>query len=85
MGNWIFGCDICQDVCPWNAKFARPAADPVLGLERGMARLDLDEMGAIDDRTFDARYGRTPLERPGADGMRRNAHVAAANLRREEA
>ena len=75
MENWVFGCDICQDVCPWNHKFAQPAIDPVLEHEPRLATVDLEEMAEISDGEFDRRYGWTAMERPGAAGMRRNARA----------
>ncbi len=75
MENWVFGCDICQDVCPWNHKFAQPAIDPVLEYEPRLATVDLEEMAEISDGEFDRRYGWTAMERPGAAGMRRNART----------
>jgi epoxyqueuosine reductase len=78
VGNWVFGCDVCQDVCPWNTRFASSVAG-VRG-DSDMARLDLSQLIAIDDEAFMARFGATPLTRPGPNGMRRNARVAAANV-----
>ncbi|MDH3497219.1 MAG: tRNA epoxyqueuosine(34) reductase QueG [Gemmatimonadota bacterium] len=83
MGDWIFGCDVCQEVCPWNEKFAEPITDGELQLDPGRAWLPLDAFATLDDATFDERYGWTPLERPGLTGMRRNASIAAANSGRE--
>src|SRR5204863_326036 len=37
VGEWLFGCDVCQDVCPWNVKFARPTRDPELGVRPEIA------------------------------------------------
>lgn len=85
LGDWVFGCDVCQDVCPWNVKFARPANDPDLELDPALAQLDLTEIVTMSDDEFDRRYGWTPLERPGAAGMRRNARIAAHNLAAEAA
>jgi epoxyqueuosine reductase len=83
MDDWIFGCDICQDVCPWNLKFATPAHAGGLHLDSGRGRIPLDSFIDMDEQTFDAHYGWTPLERPGIAGMRRNAEVARANVRGE--
>ena len=83
MGDWVFGCDICQDVCPWNQKFARPAQDAALELDPSRAYEDLAALAEISDDQFRQRFGGTPLERPGAEGMRRNARIATENLRRE--
>ncbi len=82
MGSWVFGCDVCQDVCPWNHKFARPADDPALQGAPDLALLPLGELQAISDSAFEERYGWTALERPGAAGMRRNAAIAARNAPR---
>ena len=76
MDRWVFGCDVCQDVCPWNHKFARPADDPTLQHDPQLATLDLMELGALSDEEFDHRYGWTALERAGREGMRRNAAIA---------
>jgi epoxyqueuosine reductase len=81
MGDWLFGCDICQDVCPWNRKFAQDADDPILGHSPTLAAIDLQELLRLDDAAFEKRYRWTVLERPGAVGMRRNARIAQANLR----
>ena len=83
LGEWVFGCDICQEVCPWNEKFAAPAGDDVLEHDPSLAWLDLDEVQRMTDAEFDRRFGATALKRPGAQGMRRNARIAAHNVRRE--
>jgi epoxyqueuosine reductase len=82
LGGWAFGCDICNDVCPWNARFAdapgpaeyAPRAAPDTG--------DPDYFAAMDEAEFDAMFGDTPLERPGLAGMRRNWRAAFASLAR---
>jgi epoxyqueuosine reductase len=76
MDGWIFGCDVCQDACPWNHKFAAPANDPVLGHDPQWASIDLKELTEMTDGEFDRRFGETAMERPGANGMRRNARIA---------
>jgi epoxyqueuosine reductase len=83
MGDWIFGCDACQDVCPWNRKFARPEAGPGLTMDPDRAWIPLDEFDSLDIAAFRERFGWTPLARPGLEGMRRNARVAATNINRE--
>lgn len=77
-GDWVFGCDTCQEVCPWNVKFAEEARDPVLGHDAGLARLDLVELARTGDDAFHQTFGDTPLERPGPAGMRRNARLLLA-------
>jgi len=73
LNDWIFGCDICQDVCPWNGKFAQPMDDELLGYRADLDWLDPEELMHISDEEFEIRFGSTPLERPGPSGMRRNA------------
>lgn len=84
MGDWVFGCDVCQDVCPWNQKFATPAADDVLGLDAGLAFLALGRVESMSAAQFDRELGWTPLERSGLRGMRRNVRVVLANRADEE-
>lgn len=82
MEDWVFGCDVCQDVCPWNEKFARSGEDTLLALDHERAWLPLDAFDRLDESGFERAYGLTPLERPGLAGMRRNTAIAAANTRR---
>ncbi len=82
MGDWVFGCDVCQDVCPWNFKFATEADDPLLQHNPALAFLDLDELQDMSAAEFNRRYGWTALERPGGAGMHRNARLAAENVSR---
>ena len=81
VGEWIFGCDVCQDVCPFN-RFATDTEWPELHPERGAGvRLDLVELLAIDtDEKFRARFRGTPLTRPKRRGLLRNAAIVAANV-----
>jgi len=79
VGDWVFGCDVCQDVCPWNVSFAAPTADPELSVEPDVAAPDLSALSAGAEPTFSQRWGHTPFERPGAAGMRRNAAAVLAN------
>jgi epoxyqueuosine reductase len=78
LDGWAFGCDICNEVCPWNQRFAQPT--PV---EEFKSRHHLDGAGpelldGMEEEEFARRYGDTPLERPGLRGMRRNLHAALA-------
>src|SRR5437773_2225516 len=83
VGDWLFGCDVCQEVCPWNVQFARATADPELAPRSDLLAPDPHEFLELDEETFARRYGDTPFERPGAAGMRRNAAAVVANRRRQ--
>ncbi|MGH7537223.1 MAG: tRNA epoxyqueuosine(34) reductase QueG [Gemmatimonadales bacterium] len=79
VGEWLFGCDVCQDVCPWNVRFARPTEDAELAPRADVAApesLDAFDLRATE---FAVRYGDTPFERPGVAGMRRNAAAVRDN------
>ncbi len=77
IGDWLFGCDVCQEVCPWNRKPARNRehADESLTL-RKLALVDLLQMNEADFRRL---YRKTPLWRTRLRGMRRNAAIALGN------
>ncbi len=79
VGDWLFGCDVCQDVCPWNVKFARPTSDAELGVRPEIAEPDLAALLEREPESFARRFGDTPFERPGVEGMRRNATAVLAN------
>ncbi|HEX9282524.1 MAG TPA: tRNA epoxyqueuosine(34) reductase QueG [Gemmatimonadales bacterium] len=81
VGEWLFGCDVCQDVCPWNVKFARPTGDPELAPRPELAAPDPTVLLDGDPAEFARRFGDTPLERPGFAGMRRNAAAVLENRR----
>jgi epoxyqueuosine reductase len=73
VGEWVFGCDVCQDVCPWNVSFAQATADPELAPRADVRMPDLAALLEMDQNAFAHRYGDTPFARPGLAGMRRNA------------
>ena len=81
IGEWVFGCDVCQDVCPFN-RFASDTAWLELRPESGAgSRLDLGELLSIaSDEQFRARFRGTALMRPKRRGLLRNAAIAAANI-----
>lgn len=82
VGEWLFGCDVCQDVCPWNVKFARPTRDVELGVRPEVVEPDLTALLDGNPDAFQRGFGETPFERPGVAGMRRNATAVLANRRR---
>jgi epoxyqueuosine reductase len=82
--GFAFGCDICNDVCPWNQRFAEPTMVPELRPQRTLAGADERYFDAMDEEEFRLRYGGTPLARPGLAGMRRNVRAALRSRRPEE-
>ncbi|HEY6158466.1 MAG TPA: tRNA epoxyqueuosine(34) reductase QueG [Gemmatimonadales bacterium] len=79
VGDWLFGCDVCQDVCPWNVTFAEPTSDPELAARAEVAAPDLGALLALAPEELERRFGDTAFERPGAAGLRRNAAAVSAN------
>lgn len=99
LGNWVYGCDVCQEVCPFN-RFARPSREsafwPTMGTT-GIATADplpidwdvvappLPQLLALDEATFPARFAGSPVRRIGRVRLVRNACVAAGNWGSETA
>ena len=79
LGGWIFGCDVCQDVCPFNrtAPLASEETEPFRASER-WAR-PASELLTMDDVAFDAYAEGSPIKRPGRAGMARNAAIVLGN------
>jgi epoxyqueuosine reductase len=80
IGGWLFGCDECQEVCPWNLRFAAPADPALVGRRDDLDGLDPVEILELDEATFRARYEGTPLMRATFRGMRRNACIVLGNV-----
>jgi len=72
LNGWIFGCDICQDVCPWNMKHSTETTDPAFSPRDGMLDPDTGELGGLDETEFKSRFQKSPLLRTRAEGLRRN-------------
>lgn len=80
LGDWVFGCDICQEVCPWNRK-APVTRDSNFIPQSELTSLDARAIISLDPREFDRRFGTTPLARPGHRGLRRSAVLVIGNSR----
>jgi len=88
LGEWVFGCDICQDVCPHNhAPLKRAAPPPIAEFQREYGHgpfLELKSLLSIrEDNEFLKRFQGTPLMRAKREGLLRNAAIVAANTRDE--
>lgn len=77
-GNWIFGCDICQDVCPWN-KFSRPTSETRYVAREGLADTPLTEWAEVDLDGFRRTFRNSPVKRTKYEGFVRNVRIARRN------
>ncbi|MEN0109313.1 MAG: tRNA epoxyqueuosine(34) reductase QueG [Planctomycetota bacterium] len=80
VGEWLFGCDVCQDVCPWN-RFATPTHERAFQPRRDADPIDLAPLFELDDAAFRARFRGTPLWRPKRRGLLRNAALVLGATR----
>ena len=78
MGDWIFGCDICQDVCPVNIK-AVPGDTAEFQQRSGFSTPDLLPILEMDQETFSKKYRNSPIKRAKLGGLQRNACIALGN------
>lgn len=70
--NWIFGCDICQDVCPWNIKFSQETSSEDFNHPENI-ELNLDEVLKMSEEGFKSKFFNSPIKRTKLSGLRRNA------------
>ena len=83
VGDWVFGCDICQEVCPFNAQPRQTDMKAFLPVEGAGSTLKLDDLLTCrDDIDFRNRFVQTPLMRAKKAGMERNARVVEKNIGR---
>lgn len=79
IGERVFGCDTCQDVCPFNAGRGSAADPRPFTPHTRLAEVSLEALASLDERAFDALREGSPMGRPGRDGLRRNAVIALGN------
>jgi epoxyqueuosine reductase len=79
MGNWVFGCDVCQLVCPWQRFAIQSQETAFFPVSPDRAAPKLAQLVALDEAGFDALFRGTPVQRIGRDRLVRNACIAAGN------
>lgn len=88
VGEHIYGCDICQDVCPWNVKFAREQGDSALAPTSPVAGKDArrlsTELQAMDEAAYREAFRHSAMKRAKLPGLQRNARVVLENLATRE-
>jgi epoxyqueuosine reductase len=82
MGRHVFGCDICQDVCPWNRKSPVTTAAEFQPRE-GLVNPALEWLAEITAEEFEEKFRRSPVRRTKRSGLRRNAVIAMGNSREQ--
>ncbi len=77
--NWVFGCDVCQQVCPWNIRFASPNHDSAFSQKKEIARPTLTRELLLSPAEFKQKFSRSPVLRAKRRGYLRNVAVAFGN------
>jgi len=83
--NWAFGCDICQDVCPWNS-FSKPHQENKFNPLQGLLQMNVNDWLLMEETTFKARFKKSPILRTKLKGIKRNiAHLEKQDPSRKKA
>lgn len=77
MNDWIFGCDICQDVCPWN-RFSKPHGQPAFQPKNDLFDFDKKRWLELTEETFHSLFKKSALKRAGYKGLKRNISFPAS-------
>jgi len=80
MGEWVFGCDVCQQVCPWN-RFARDQGEPAFDARPGIPLPVLSRELSLTPADFNRKFKASPVQRAKRRGYLRNVAVALGNRR----
>ena len=80
LDGWLYGCDVCQDVCPWN-RFEQPTDETRFEPRAGETSIGLAEIAALTPDVYAARFRRSAVKRAKLTGLQRNARALAAKAR----
>ena len=83
IGGNIYGCDICQDVCPWNERFAKPVAEPAFAaraINTGDAATTAREILSMDEASYREAFRGSAMKRAKLRGLKRNAAIVLGNV-----
>lgn len=78
MNGWAFGCDVCQDVCPWN-RFSTPHAEPLFALRNEAINKSEEEWRSLGEEEFKKLFGDSAISRTKLSGMKRNVEFLKPN------
>ena len=84
IGNWIFGCDVCQQVCPWNQRFALPSKEPRFAARPERVFPTLEEVLMLTPEAFSRGFKGSPIKRTKRRGFLRNVAAAIGNTSHTE-
>lgn len=79
--NWAFGCDICQEVCPWN-RFSQPTNETAFAINKSIATWRQNDWDEITEDVFNKIFSDSPLSRTGFKGMKRNLKFLKDDLKK---
>jgi epoxyqueuosine reductase len=78
LSGWFYGCDICQDVCPWN-RFEQPTGETRFAPREGNVNAELDEILQLTPETYAARFRGSAMKRAKLSGLQRNARALSTD------
>jgi epoxyqueuosine reductase len=73
--GWVYGCDICQEVCPWNNHRVKPSLDELLFPRNNETNINLENIKNMTQEEFSLRFTKSPIKRPKLSGLKRNAEA----------
>ena len=82
--GWIYGCDVCQDVCPWNEKFSIETHEGAFQPRQFNRNPDLDSWKEMTQKEFSSQFKGSPVKRTKRDGLTRNVRIVLDGQRSEE-